>query len=226
MKTKLFFTALIFSFVFNSYSQTSTTKTVKAENHSADSVDWEKPINFFAAAGASYMIGSHYSVVVSPVDNTIQFEKTYPIMTRFSLGLVWNPFPKKEEGYVDKFFENKKLNQAYESARRHLAVALLINVFQLSFSSSEFNFTSPIDVGFGLGYRNENFLILGTIELTPLRTPRQYFSDQYKDKNKTLVLAGATEPVRTISIDDNSIFVNRIYPSIGIKIAYSFSKKK
>jgi len=224
---KLLFTAMTTIFIINiGYSQpTINSLTTKNDKLSKDSVEWERPFNFFAAAGGSYMFGELYNVTISPIDNSVQFEKTFPILTRFSLGLVWNPIPEKGDNYVDNFIKNKKLNAAYKAGREHFAVALLINVFQLSYSS-DFNASSPIDVGFGLGYRNSNFLILGTLELTPLRTPRTYFIEQYKGKNLPLVLAGSTEPVRTISTDDNSLFVNRIFPSIGLKIAYSFSKQK
>jgi hypothetical protein len=189
----------------------------------SQSKEWERPLNFFAAAGASYMFGNHYSVTVSPVDNTVQFEQTFSILTRFSLGLVWNPIPAKES--LQDFLDKRNRDKYYKIAREHLAVALLINVFQLSYAN-DFNSSSPIDVGFGIGYRDSNFLILGTIELTPLRTPRAYFVDQYKDKNLPLILSGSSEPVRTISVDDNALFTNKIFPSIGLKIAYSFTTQK
>ena len=213
-------------FAITGYSQSSVDSlTAKNYKLAKDSVEWERPFNYFAGAGGSFMFGELYNVTISSIDNSVQFEKTFPILTRFSLGLIWNPIPDKEDDYVDDFIFNKRLNAAYKAGRKHLAVALLINVFQLSYSS-DFNASSPIDVGFGLGYRNSNFLILGTLELTPFRTPRTYFIEQYKGKNLPLVLAGSTEPVRTISTDDNSLFVNRIFPSIGIKIAYSFSKNE
>lgn len=225
--TKLLFVAMttVF-FAIAGYSQSNIDSlTTKNNKLSKDSVEWERPFNFFAAAGGSFMFGDLYNVTISPIDNSVQFEKTFPILTRFSLGLVWNPIPEKGDNYVTNFIRNKRLNTAYKAARKHLAVALLINVFQLSYSS-DFNASSPIDVGFGLGYRNSNFLILGTLELTPFRAPRTYFIEHYKGKNLPLVLAGSTEPVRTISTDDNSLFMNRIFPSIGLKIAYSFSKQK
>jgi hypothetical protein len=190
-----------------------------------ESEEWERPFNFFAAAGASLMFGDHYDVTVSPIDNSVQFETTFPIITRFSLGLVWNPIAEKDEDYILAFLDKRKIYPTIKAARKHLAVALLVNVFQLSYSN-DFNSGSPIDVGFGIGYRSSNFLILGTLELTPLRTPRTYFIDQFKDKDVPLILSGSTEPVRSISIDDNAIFVNRVFPSIGVKIAYSFTKQK
>jgi hypothetical protein len=209
----------------NEQTRGTDTRSTDTTNQQAQKVEFERPFNFFAAAGAAYMFNEQYSVAVSPVDNTIQFEKTYPILTRFSLGLVWNPLKDESASNKADYFNKKLYNDAYRAARNNMAIALLVNVFQLGYTAGEINTSSPIDVGFGLGYRNSNFLILGTLEFTPIRSPRTYFTDQFKDQNKTLVLAGAKEPVRTISLDDNSIFVNRVYPSIGIKIAYAFSKK-
>ncbi len=221
---RIFFTILFSSRLIALFGQNDTTST-KTPNEK--DIEFERPFNFFAAAGASYMFsGDQYTVAISPYDNTIQFEKTFPILTRFSLGLVWNPLPNLSEANKEIYRKNKLILAGYEAARRHFAAALLVNVFQLGFSSDQINTNSPIDVGFGIGFRNENFLVLGTLEFTPIRTPRQYFLDKFKDKNLPLILAGSQEPVKSISVDDNTIFVNRIFPSIGIKIAYSFSKAK
>lgn len=229
LKTTLFFWLFIVCFTTDAQKSDSAqvaitgTPAIPAKWTQTDEREWERPFNFFAAAGASFMFGDHYTVAVSPIDRTLQFEKTFPLLTRFSLGLVWNPLTKDET--ASSFQNNKLFDKAYKIARNHLAVALLVNVLQLSFSS-EFSSSNPIDVGFGLGYRNKNFLILWTIELTPLRTPRQYIQNQYLDKNLTMTLAGAKEPVTTLNLEDNSIFVSKIFPSIGVKVAYSFSKEQ
>lgn len=193
--------------------------------------DFERPFNFFGAAGVSYRFGSNYDVTISPIDYNVRFEEVGPIMTRFSVGLVWNPLPDQSEENLEKykrFIKSKGLAELYEdgykAARKHLAIALLVNVVQLSFSSGNVNTTSPIDVGFGVGIRNQNFLILGTVEFTPMRTPREYFINEYKGNNRQLILYGAEEPSRAISYEDNSIFISKIFPSIGLKMAYTFSK--
>lgn len=224
----LFFlnTILVFS-QSNTTSSDTTSSSTSTNNDGIDSkIEFERPFNMFAAAGASVLLSNHYSASISPVDYTVQFEKTFPIVTRFSFGLIWNPLPDKSPGYDAKYFRNKKFNDAYKANRKNLAVALLINVFQLSYSSSNFDSSSPIDVGFGLGYRSANFAILGTLELTPLRTPRTFFFNQYFNKDKQLVLFGNKEPVRSIGSEDNSLFYSKINPSIGVKIAYAFTKSK
>lgn len=206
------------------YSQPDTVSS--EDNESKSDFKWEKPFNIFASAGAAYQFGSQYNVTISPIDNTVQFEQIFPVITRFSLGLVWNPFPDKRKKTISEFKLLKKMGSENEIIRRHLAVALLINIFKLGYSSGDFNSSSPIDVGFGMGYRNKKFLVLGTLDLTPSRTPRKYFYDQFYNNNKPLVLAGSTEPLKTIDIDDNSLFIDKIFISIGIKIAYTFTVKE
>jgi len=218
IKQKLLF-ILILSLALNSFSQNIDSTKVDSAKANSTKNEWERPFNIFAAAGAACIFRDHYNITISPIDYSVQFEKTFPILTRFSLGLVWNPI--KGEGHRD--FKNKNIDTAYK-LRKRVAIALLINIFQLNYSN-DFNSSSPIDVGFGLGYRKSNLLILGTIELIPLSTPRQYIIDQYKDKNQQFVLSGSTEPIRTINMNDNSIFVNKIFPAIGLKIAYSFTKE-
>lgn len=199
--------------------------SIEALKAQGSEIELERPFNLFASAGVAYRFGEVYNVAVSPIDNTVQFEKVSPLTSGFSLGLVWNPFPDYASTKRVIKFRNKLIQDQYEIARTHAAVALLVNVFQLSYTASQFNSSIPINVGFGAGYRNENFLALFTIEFMKENQPRQYFIDSYMDKNKQLILSGSQEPVRTISSDDNSLFVPKLFPAIGFKIAYSFSKK-
>jgi hypothetical protein len=198
-------------------------KEIEEANENGEKIIYERPFNAFISAGINVRIGDNYNVAISPVDNTVQFEKISPLNSGVSTGLVWNPFTFPYKTYD---YKGQAKDWHYECKRHPFAIALLINVFKLSFSDEQANTTSPIDVGFGLGYRKDNFLILLTTEFTPIRQPRQYFIDGYKDKNLPLILANSSEPVRTISSDDNSLFVTKLYPSIGLKIAYSFGKKK
>jgi hypothetical protein len=198
-------------------------KEIEEAKENGEEIIYERPFNAFISAGINVRIGDNYNVAISPVDNTVQFEKISPLNSGVSTGLVWNPFTFPYKVYD---YKGQEKDWHYEYKRHPFAIALLINVFKLSFSDEQANTTSPIDVGFGLGYRKDNFLILLTTEFTPIRQPRQYFIDGYKDKNLPLILANSSEPVRTISSDDNSLFVTKLYPSIGLKIAYSFGKKK
>ncbi len=199
--------------------------SVKPQDIDPEGMEFERPFNFFVAAGAAGRFGDHYSVTISPIDNTVQFEEAFPIITRFSLGAVYNPVAKKKEDVRKEYIETKRADASFKQSRGTLAVALLANVFELGFTQSDINTTSLIDVGFGIGYRKDDFLVLATVEFTPTRTPREYFIDDFKDKDQTLILNNTMEPVQTISTDDDALFVNRIFASVGIKIAYAFTKK-
>ena len=184
---------------------------------------YERPFNAFIAAGINIRMGTNYNVTISPVNNAVQFEEVSSLNSGVSTGLVWNPFSAPYKVFD---YKGKTKDWHYEYKRKTFAVALLINVFKLSFSDEQANTTSPIDVGFGVGYRKDNFMILFTTEFTPIRQPRTYFIDAYKDKNLPLILANTTEPVKTISSDDDSLFITKLFPSVGLKIAYSFGSKK
>ena len=198
-------------------------KDIEEAKENGDEIIYERPFNAFISAGINIRIGENYNVAISPIDYTVQFDKVSNLNSGISTGLVWNPFTFPYKVYD---YKGKTKDWHYEYKRNPFAIALLINVFKLSFSDEQANTTSPIDVGFGIGYRKDNLLILFTAEFTPIRQPRQYFIDDYKDKDLPLILAGAGEPARTISADDNSLFITKLYPSIGLKIAYSFGKKK
>lgn len=101
----------LIQFSIKSYTQENKDTLNTKDSQQKEDVEWESPFSFFATAGASYMFGSHYSVAVSPIDNTVQFEQTFLIPTRFSLGLVWNLIPEKEDNYVENFIKNKKLTK-------------------------------------------------------------------------------------------------------------------
>ena len=237
MKTivyKLFLTILLLS-SHTGWSQirtaTDTTKVGVSISSSSDTeVEFERPLNFFASAGVSYRLYGLNSVVVSPIDNTVQIEEVSRLNSRISFGLVWNPLTNDATRIRAIRFKNKFADQiiaqSIQAARENFAFALLINVYQLSFSQNQTPATSPIDVGFGVGYRSKNLLIMGTIDFTPYRDPRQYFLDTYKGKNKTLVYAGSQGPVTSINIDDNSIFETRLHAFIGFKVAYAFTNNE
>lgn len=198
-------------------------KEINEAETKGEDIIYERPFNTFISAGINVRIGDNFNVAISPINNAVHFEKISPLNSGISTGLVWNPFTSP---YKVNEFIGQTENWHYEYKRNSFAIALLINVFKLSFSDEQANSTSPIDVGFGIGYRKENLLILFTTEFTPMRQPRQYFIDAYNGKNSPLILANSSEPVKTISSDDNSLFITKLFPSIGLKVAYSFAKKK
>lgn len=201
----------------------ATPEQIEEVRAGGETIEHEKALNVFAAAGVSTRIGTHYNVTVSPIDRTIQFETVSPINFSLTTGFIWNPFTLL---YEVKYPKDNSLEQKYEYRRTAFAVALLINVYNLNAGGTKTNYASAIDGGFGIGYNKDNFAVLGTVEFSALRQPRKYFIDTYKDKNKTLILYGSNEPTLAIDDRDNSMFISKFYASIGLKIAYSFGVGK
>lgn len=193
----------------------------KAKEEGAE-IKIERPINFFAAAGVGFRLQDVYSVAISPMDKTVQFEKVSPIYSSLTTGVAWNPISKPFKVF---YYKDKEKDWRYEYKSFWPCFALLVNVFNISFSGQQMNSVSPIDVGFGLGYRKNGLCVLATCEFTPIKQPRKYFLDAYKDKNRQLFYDNSTVPVTEISDDDNNLFTNRLIPAIGVKVAYAFNSK-
>lgn len=208
--------------------QTSFTKDTVAQMATDPNTEilLEKPVNVFASAGPAVKLSTTYDVAVSPADNTVQFQKNSPVTSGVSFGLVWTPFAAYHAAQqtIATDTDGKTVKTTVAVPRSNFAMALLVNVFQLSFTQSQSTTSTPIDVGLGIGLRKDNFLVLATLEFMKTSQPRQYFIDQYMDKNKVLIPAGGTDPVHTINPSDNSLFTTTLIPAIGLKVAYSFSR--
>lgn len=186
-------------------------------------LEFERPMNIFLAGGANLNLIKTYDVTISPIDRTVQFQNLGLWKAFLSTGLVWNPFKNLLPG--KKYLYDESNKKFINIQREKLAVALLIDVFQLSFNQDDVKAKTPFDVGFGLGWRSEELLILGTVEFSYTKQPRDYFYNKFKDGNQTLILPGANEPTLAIDEGNSGIFYSKLIPSLGLKIAYTFLKK-
>ena len=200
----------LFLNVDNIFSQTNT------------DIKFKSPLYFFAAAGPSLRTSEFKEVTISPIDQTVKFDEINNLTTRVSFGMYWIPCPigRKDNDKISKFVEKVKTNSDYKEERDGFALSLLVNIFQLN--TTTFN-TSPIDVGFGVGYKTKNLLVLITAEFTPMRTPRDYFFKKFENNDTKLILNGKKEPESSINITDDNIFKSEVKPFLGIKIGYAFS---
>lgn len=172
----------------------------------------EVNVSVFSSAGASTRLGKSESAVISPIDRTLNFQKMRYGSSGVSVGGVWNPIYK----YKDISYNEDK--DEYRLGAHWFSVALLLNIFKLEYSEA-FDVEAGVDVGFGLGYRKGNFLVLGTVEFINLQQPRDYLKSF---SGQTVTLFGSEEPVSTIDQTNAAFFYNKTYATLGIKMAYTF----
>jgi len=188
---------------------------------------WNDRFAFFVGGGFSVTQGDLYNdPVINPTNSFVEIESSKKLRTSLTLGIVFSPWVYEVYRTVyisDK--QGKKIDTAIlvEHIPKILSFALFMNPISLT-KLNDNGFTNSVDLGFGIGWREGDFLIMATVDFFSIRQPRQYFVDQFKDKNTTYVVNGQTQ--NTVDITNNNIFHNVIVPSVGIKMCYAFNLTK
>lgn len=228
MKTKIYFIVLLIV-PFISFSQKTETETetetaskeLTDEETSTDNFGWNKRISFFVGAGISSISNTVYELpVIDKTTNNVIIEESNSLKPNVSMGIVYTPFVYDVERRINYRDENGVAKTKYitEHVPKHFSVALFINPISLASANSNLNTT--VDLGFGLGWRSDNFSVFATMEFFGLQQPRDYFIEEFKGNDKKYIIA---EEVQTsIDITDNSIFRTKVMTSFGIKLAYTF----
>ena len=202
--------------------------TTKPKNVSEDNnYGWKDKFALFVGGGIGTTIGVLYNdPVVNPTNNIVAIESSKKLRTSLTLGIVFTPkiYEVFRKVYIsDK--QGKKIDTAtlIEHIPRKWSFALFLNPISLT-KLNDNGFTNSVDLGFGIGWREGDFLFMATADFFSIRQPRQYFIDQFKDQNKIYIVNGQTQS--TIDVTNNNIFHNVLVPSIGIKMCYAFNLTK
>ncbi|MDQ2721545.1 MAG: hypothetical protein M3Z26_17545 [Bacteroidota bacterium] len=248
---KLISLTFLFCVTFSSYSQdvkdstqsavtkadsTELTKDTsnlsKATDSTTTSIDndfgWKDKFAFIVGGGFSTNGTTLYNdPVINKTNNAVIIESSQKLRTSLTLGIVFTPkiFNVKRVVLVptDKKGKVIESDTLIEYVPRKWSFAMFLNPISLT-KLNDNSFTNTVDLGFGIGWREGDWLFMATVDFFSIRQPRQYFIDQYKDQNKPYIINGQTQT--SIDITDNSIFHNVIVPSFGIKMAYTFTLAK
>lgn len=217
--------SLITSTADGQYVRLSRTSLKQLEK---DGVQVEKlgnPLKFGVSIGYNAGIKSLYSTSISPVDYTVQFEKVSPLSVVLSTAVMfnWKTFylRKKKDVNGAPTFENTEGPVLTIPSR--WSIGAVVNLAQ--FSAQENLYNQKIDGGLGIGYEfNENIFVIGTFEFSSVKQPRDYFINQYRDKNKQLIIDG--NPLKTFNYDDANIFTDKYMPAISLKLVFGLALTK
>jgi hypothetical protein len=198
-----------------------TIETTETDLTSIQEEGWNKRISFFVGAGTSVISNTFYELpIIDKTNNNVIIEESGKLKPNVSLGIVYTPFVYDVERFINYYDSNgnKKVKKVIEHVPKYFSVALFIN--PISFASADSNLNNTVDLGFGLGWRSDNFSVFATMEFFSLKQPRDYFVNEYGTNDKQYVIGGEVQTA--IDINDNSIFKNKVMTAFGIKLAYTF----
>lgn len=181
---------------------------------------WNKRISFFVGAGVTHVTNDIYALpIIDKTNNHVIIERDGNTRPNISTGIVYTPRVYNIYRYVD-YIENGKVvkDTLIEHMPKHFSVALFINPASMTNAGS--GLSSTVDVGFGLGWRSDNFSAFATCEFFGLKQPRAYFVANYQGNDTPYVVGGEIQTA--IDVNDNSIFKNQVMMGVGIKLAYTF----
>lgn len=183
------------------------------------------PLKLGVSLGYNAGLQKLYTTAISPTDYKLYFEEIYPLTVVLSTAVMFNwknyYLRKKKDPAGDTNLSNTEGPVFLIPSR--WSVGAVVNLAQFSAQSNLYN--QQIDGGLGIGYElNENIFILGTFEFLSVKQPREYFVNQYKDKNSQVIIDGA--PLKSLNYDDTSIFTNKYIPSISVKVVFGLALTK
>ena len=203
------------------YSQEEDNPTSTGTTETDDNYGWSKRISFFVGAGTSVIANDVYELpIIDKTTNNVIIEKAGRLKPNVSTGIVYTPFVYNVPRLINYIDEdgNEQTKKIIEHQPKHFSVALFIN--PVSLSSPNSNLSTTVDLGFGLGWRSDNFSVFATMEFFSLNQPRDYFVNAFNTNDQQYVIGGEVQTA--IDVNDNSIFKSQVMTSFGIKIAYTF----
>lgn len=170
-------------------------------------------ISFVVGFGSSYTVDNVYQMpVVSTLDNKVKMEIGQRERLNATLGIVYTP-------YIYRIIDNEH-PEGYLATKGLSFVGFFNPVSILKNSNLEDNF-SLSNFGIGVGLKTVMGIgIYGVFEMYSIKQPKQWFIDEFKNGDKEYKVNNNIQS--SFSSDDNNIFRNKLYPSIGIKVCYSF----
>jgi hypothetical protein len=165
--------------------------------HKKFQIDNKGTLTFGFGNSLLYSTRRLYNVSLSRGD-TVHFESVSRVNMALSGGLFWSP-PMKQSIEHDTI-----------TRRPTLSLGLLVT-YSIIPNSSQLPSSNPFGIAFALGVKRQNLGLRLTTNMKLTRQPRQYFIDQYKDKNLTFP---------SLDINDNRIFINKTDLGLGFSIIY------
>lgn len=181
----------------------------------------KKNFAFIIGGGVSYLQSDRYlKPIVNQSNNNVIIEKASNLNPNFSLGIVYTPWIYNVEGQLPAMDEKGayKLVDVINEVPKGPSMALFFNPLSIDVSEAALN--KAVELGIGIGWRWGDFSLFLTYENLITRQPRDYFIEEYSSNDKNYTVDDEIQ--KSIDIDDDSIFTNKVLEAVGFKMVYSF----
>lgn len=170
-------------------------------------------LSFVVGIGYSNSLNTVYnSPIVSDYDNKVKIEKGQKARISANFGIVYTPY-----SYLITDHENP---DGYSVPWGISYVAFFNPLSLVRNSNLEENFNLG-NFGLGVGFKTASGIgIYAVGELFSVKQPRKWFIDEFQNGDKEYKINGQIQT--SFNESDNKIFTNKLIPSLGIKICYSF----
>lgn len=199
----------------------STYQAVKFQQQPQEQKENLRRVGFIAGFGMNNAMKDIYRVpTIDEVQNFVRLEKDEPYRANFSFGISYT---FGDQYWTKYYFNEEKTENQVDDVKQNIrgtTFCLFLNPSVFGSLSSN-NISTPVDMGFGMGYRWGHFSIFGTLEMFRLSQPRQYFIDKYYKKELAYVVDGQNQTM--IDPKNDNIFVSKWYTAVGVKFCYTLN---
>ncbi len=176
----------------------------------------QSPFHFVGGTGLANSFNKLYSINISPVDTTVQFQRLSRASLIITAGGLFHLSKVKSADSVS-FLSNPKSKGSWTAG--------IFLHYYMGPNLPQTNLDSRLALGLGFGRRFNDFAAVLSFAVRKLRYPRSWFVDQYRDQNKQLIFGTGGSPQAIIDINNDALFYNKADFGLHLSLVYIFGKK-
>ena len=176
-------------------------------------------ITLIVGGGPSILTGDFHEIpVIDRFNGTgILLDDLTRIRSSLSIGISYT-FWTDDSRVVAQQVQKQRSQPHEKSQAKAWFCTLFLNPVNLTGLSSA-SLSNNVDLGFGGGYRWNNFMIALTVDFLGYRQLRSSYVDQINNPDANFNIPNSISG--TLDANDDSLFYNRVGTSVGVKFLFS-----
>ncbi len=196
----------------------------KELSENLDKVKFGDNVRVFVSLGPAVSFSKLYDPVLSPIDSSLRLQTLFPVSFILSTGVAVSAKGRKAELIKDSKGSSFDPSNYY---RKPSLLSFIANVNLAQFSSGSSSFNQKITGGIGLGIRaSDDFYVSITYDINVARQLRDYYIDNYQDKQIPLGKNPRSSVLGNLDSSNNQFFFDSYYSGVSVKFVYVVTGKK